>query len=368
MVEAWLPDDTEAVREHRLDGLEPDNLLAFMALIGLLRALEMARPGWRPRAFWDVENHPWRPVLTLAEPQTQKTVAEAAAEGVKAFNPSAKAICDTAIEFEIVRNKDKVKRLSENEKPTEKQQKDLKKIKRGIETPREPEKVTYIASNEDEIKRGYCTQNLAGKAMVSGLVGLEITHRGERKASASPLKLTSGQQAFAGLFLTLTKEPLLDEIARSLFQPWLYLHRGDSFRLSGAEARRYAYSARDPAKKEDKVEGQTGSGVAPSERGANTLACLGFPSFPVITTPTGVRISSQNSDPDTIMLPLWSTGSKVGASLRSIEAILFQSSKNAAAVHRNVVGWQAFKIVEIEAAKSSKYKAIAPLHFVSART
>lgn len=127
MVEAWLPDDTEAVREHRLDGLEPDNLLAFMALIGLLRALETARPGWRPRAFWDVENHPWRPVLTLAEPQTQKTVAEAAAEGVKAFNPSAKAICDTAIEFEIVRNKDKVKRLSENEKPTEKQQKDLKK-------------------------------------------------------------------------------------------------------------------------------------------------------------------------------------------------------------------------------------------------
>ena len=338
MVEA--SDNIEAQCRHRLDGLERDNLLAFMALLGLLRALETARPNWRPRAFWDDANHPWRPVLTLVQPQTQAAVAAAAAEGVKAFNPFAEAICKTAIK---------------------------------IRTPRKPEKVKDvkdIASNEDEIRCFYYTpknaaaQNFERNAMVSCLVGLglETTPKGERKASASPLKLTSGQQAFAGLFLTLTEKPLPDEIARSLFKPWLYLHRGDSFRFSGAEARRYAYSARDPSKKEDKVKGQTGSGVAPSERGANTLACLGFSSFPVITTPTGVRIPSQNL-PETIRLPLWSTGSKVGASLRSIEALLFQSPKNAAAVHRNVVGWQAFEIVKID-----RYKAIAPSHFVSART
>ena len=29
-------------RRHRLDGLEPGNLLAFLALLGLLRALEEA--------------------------------------------------------------------------------------------------------------------------------------------------------------------------------------------------------------------------------------------------------------------------------------------------------------------------------------
>jgi hypothetical protein len=30
----------EARRRHRLTGLEPDNVLAFLALLGLLRALE----------------------------------------------------------------------------------------------------------------------------------------------------------------------------------------------------------------------------------------------------------------------------------------------------------------------------------------
>ena len=35
---------------YRLEGFEPDNLLAFLALLGLLRALEKARPQWRPRA------------------------------------------------------------------------------------------------------------------------------------------------------------------------------------------------------------------------------------------------------------------------------------------------------------------------------
>lgn len=37
-----------ATPELRLGGLEPDNLLAFLALFGLL-ALETARPDWRPR-------------------------------------------------------------------------------------------------------------------------------------------------------------------------------------------------------------------------------------------------------------------------------------------------------------------------------
>ena len=38
---------------HRLDGLETDNLLAFMALLGLLRSLEEARPDWRPPSLLD---------------------------------------------------------------------------------------------------------------------------------------------------------------------------------------------------------------------------------------------------------------------------------------------------------------------------
>jgi hypothetical protein len=72
---------TEPRCRHRLDGLEPDNLLAFLALLGLLRALETAHPEWRPRAAWDVATPPLRPLLFLEEHQTAAAVCEAAAEG-----------------------------------------------------------------------------------------------------------------------------------------------------------------------------------------------------------------------------------------------------------------------------------------------
>jgi hypothetical protein len=76
---------TESACRHRMDGLESDNLLAFLALLGLLRALETARPEWRPRAAWDIDRPPLRPVLLLAEPQSQGAVTRAAAEGVQSL-------------------------------------------------------------------------------------------------------------------------------------------------------------------------------------------------------------------------------------------------------------------------------------------
>jgi hypothetical protein len=71
------------VTHHRLEGLEPDNLLAFIALLGLLRALDTARPQWRARAYWEDEPLPLRPVLVLALPQKRDAVVEASAEGAK---------------------------------------------------------------------------------------------------------------------------------------------------------------------------------------------------------------------------------------------------------------------------------------------
>ena len=72
---------------HRLDGLEPDNLLAFMALLGLLRNLEEARPGWRPRVSWTVDEPPLRPCLHVAEEVAGNAIVEAAAEGLAALAP-----------------------------------------------------------------------------------------------------------------------------------------------------------------------------------------------------------------------------------------------------------------------------------------
>jgi len=70
---------------HRLSGLEPDNLLAFLALLGLLRALEASRDAWRPRACWDLDTLPLRPVLVLHAAATRDDVAEAAVEGLAAL-------------------------------------------------------------------------------------------------------------------------------------------------------------------------------------------------------------------------------------------------------------------------------------------
>ena len=67
---------------HRLSGLEPDNLLAFMALLGLLRVLEEAEPSWLPRVSWSVDDPPVRPVLHVAQPVSEDSIAAAAAAGL----------------------------------------------------------------------------------------------------------------------------------------------------------------------------------------------------------------------------------------------------------------------------------------------
>lgn len=71
-----------ACTSHRLDGLEPDNLLAFMALLGLLRTLEETRPEWQARVFWTADNPPLRPALCVPEGVDENAIAVAAAEGI----------------------------------------------------------------------------------------------------------------------------------------------------------------------------------------------------------------------------------------------------------------------------------------------
>ena len=67
---------------HRLNGLEPDNLLAFMALLGLLRVLDEARPNWRARVFWTVDDPPLRPALRTPNDISMDAVAKAVADGL----------------------------------------------------------------------------------------------------------------------------------------------------------------------------------------------------------------------------------------------------------------------------------------------
>jgi hypothetical protein len=67
---------------HCLLGLEPDNLLAFLALLGLLRALEKADDALKPRISWDLDQTPTRPTLHLSRSMTQDEIAGIAEEGL----------------------------------------------------------------------------------------------------------------------------------------------------------------------------------------------------------------------------------------------------------------------------------------------
>lgn len=77
---------------HRLDGLEPDNLLAFLALLGLLRALEAADSETdsklQPRAAWDIDTPPLRPKLILSCAVTREEVTENATNGINFISAS----------------------------------------------------------------------------------------------------------------------------------------------------------------------------------------------------------------------------------------------------------------------------------------
>lgn len=76
-------------KTHRLEGLEPDNLLAFLALLGLLRTLEASDQHLpeankvRPRAEWDLGAPPLRPRLVLTRPLGQEEIAARAVRGVE---------------------------------------------------------------------------------------------------------------------------------------------------------------------------------------------------------------------------------------------------------------------------------------------
>ena len=68
--------------DHRLDGLEHDNLLAFLALLGLLRTLEAERPEWYPRVRWALEDLPLRPALRTPAGVDQDAILNASAAGL----------------------------------------------------------------------------------------------------------------------------------------------------------------------------------------------------------------------------------------------------------------------------------------------
>ena len=231
---------------HRLDGLEPDNLLAFMALLGLLRTLDEARPDWRPRVSWTVDEPPLRPRLHVAEEVAGNAIVEAAAEGMAV----------------LVRHHD-FNGLS-----------DLRL------SPDEAARMLREAAGSDRYTADLWAALVSNAAIV----------RDGKRVEPTPLCLMFGQghQHFLSRLASVPREAMppkrgsgrnKSEISETeclheaLFTPWQRPDATLSFRWDPDEDVRYALRARDPTDSKTKET---------TQHGANRLAAVGLSVLTVV--------------------------------------------------------------------------------------
>jgi hypothetical protein len=251
----------EPTRRHRLDGLEPDNLLAFLALLGLLRAIEAAGLDWRPRVAWDVEQPPLRPVLVLPEAKTREEISQALAGGT---NLLADVYEFPAEDAEIATQKDlnysagyARKLLIETTAGENRERADLWAAL-----------LSDLAARDGRIEpTPLCL--LFGQGHQHFLDRLATVPR-----TAAPPPRGRGRRA-----ATLTAAETLQE---ALFQPWSRQDPTPGFRWDPAEDVRYALRADDPSGEK-----------ATTQHGANRLAALGLPVFTTVPVERGGRVRLQ---------------------------------------------------------------------------
>ncbi|CUU42066.1 hypothetical protein BVIRIDIS_10690 [Blastochloris viridis] len=244
-----------------MDGLEPDNLLAFLALLGLLRALEAeSRDSLRPRAAWDVEHPPLRPVLHLARPLTQTEVAEAAAAGV--------ARLAAAHEFGG---------RADLDHPRPDARDLLKAAAASPETRQRADLLTALMSDAAVKDAKDPATAPVDPTPLCLLFGQGHQHFLDRLASVPrtevPPPRGRGKKAVA--------VSAADCLAEALFKPW---HRDDptfSFRWDPAEDVRYALMPGDPT--DPAYKGGT-------QHGANRLAAIGIAALTLAPEPRAGRV------------------------------------------------------------------------------
>ena len=277
---------------HRLDGLEPDNLLAFLALLGLLKALELTRPEWQPRAYWDVRKAPLRPILTTRDPTTREEISGTALEGLLIFK-------DALRPFSWPRSKQGTAKKTALISDQLRQRTLAKRCISALD-----------ASAPNHRKR------LVWQLRCDLIASSGASRMGHKKRSVfdtTPMKLPSGQMMFIGAQFDSTSKCNAKDICDLLFNVWAYEHKGSSLRFSPDEARRYAYRASDPS-----PEGSR------TELGANALSGLGLLAFTMSDAQSHwhmVAYAGSRSE-GKIYWPIWDAAGGSGASFQAIIAML----------------------------------------------
>lgn len=225
----------------RLNGLEPDNLLAFMALLGLLRCLGEARPDWSVRVSWTVDNPPLRPALRIPVGVDRDDVVEGAAEGLRT----------------LVQRHDFDGRKDLTLTPEDA----TANLRAAIETANR-----YVAD------------------LWAALTSDATVSRDGKKATPTPLCLMFGQghQHFLGRLASVPRQRIpadrgrgrkkirvseMDCLREALFAAWTRPDATQSFRWDPHEDVRYALRAHNPTDTKSKET---------TQHGANRLAAVGL--------------------------------------------------------------------------------------------
>jgi len=249
---------------HRLEGLEPDNLLAFLALLGLLRSLEAADRGCPendklcPRVAWDIDVPPSRPKLFLARAVPQQEVSEGAARGLEKLAGTH----DFGGRKDLNHSRDECRMLLDEAAAT------------GLNTRERADLLAALmtdAAIKDDKKEPIDPTPLCL------LFGQGHQHFLERLARVprepAPPPRGKGKKA--------SRLSASECLAEALFQPW---HRDDptfSFRWDPDEDVRYALMAGDPTDAAYK----TGT-----QHGANRLAAVGLSLLTVVPEQRAGRV------------------------------------------------------------------------------
>jgi len=235
----------KAGKSHRLDGLEPDNLLAFLSLLGLLRALEASCEGLCPRAGWGIDRPPVRPKLVLSREITPEEISEMAAKGLETI----------AADYEFDGRKDLNYSERECRELLVNEAKASSLTRRG--------RVDVLASLMSDAAIKDDKGESVDPTPLCLLFGQGHQHFLERLASV-PRQAAPPPRGNKRNAVTISAQHCLLE---ALFEPW---HRNDpttSFRWDPAEDVRYSLMAGDPTDTAYK----TGT-----QHGANRLAAIGL--------------------------------------------------------------------------------------------
>lgn len=286
-----------AVHAHRLEGFEPDNLLAFLALLGVLRSLEAfdltqhESDKLRPRAAWDVDHPPLRPSLTFGRAVSQEDILTRITWGIERL----------ATHHAFDRKGLSYSRAESRELLTKEVQKAHLEAR---------EKIDLLAAlMSDGAVKEQKKMEVVEPTPLCLLFGQGHQHFLERLASvphqAAPVIKDKGKKPVSAA----------ECLGEALFHPWRRKDDSFSFRWDPAEDVRYALRAGDPTDPAYK------SGT---QHGANRLAAIGLATLTVSPQRRGVRIRPQVIGGDfgakgfSFAWPIW----REPATLATIRAML----------------------------------------------